>query len=231
MCDDRLFSSQVQALAGEYRCTVVPFHDGDSIEAYARAVLHTIRLDRSSAKISGKTVVAGLSMGGIVAMQCMRQAPLLIDAVVLMDTNPLAELPTRRALRLPQIKRVLDGELESVLIEEMKPLYLAPANQSDNDILTLVLNMAQELGADVFARQSKAIMNRRDQTSALSQWSKPALILYGAHDHLCPPERHVMMHELMPQASLVMVPDAGHLPTLESPQRVNDALRAFIERL
>lgn len=239
MCDERLFSSQIHALSCSCQCSVVSFESGESIEDYARLVLQQVRRDQDVADATSataacaqpKVILAGLSMGGIVAMQCMHQAPTLIDAVVLMDTNHLAELPTRRALRMPQIKRVLNGELETVLIEEMKPLYLAPVNQSDNHLLSLVLTMASDLGPDVFARQSRAIMNRGDHTLALSQWSKPALILHGAHDNLCPPERHVMMHELMPHATLTAIADAGHLPTLESPDCVTEVMRKFIESL
>ncbi len=231
MCDERLFSSQITALSRHYTCRVVEFNTGDSIEQYARLVIDS-RLQHAGESVAdSKSVLVGLSMGGIVAMECLRQAPHLFDALILMDTNPLAEDPSRKRLRPPQIKRALDGELETILIEEMKPLYLAPANRSNETLLALVLNMAKQLGPEVFAKQSKALMNRVDSSDALSAWDKPALVLHGEYDHLCPPERHTLMHALMPQSELHEIPDAGHLPTLEAPTVVNDKLFAFVEAL
>ena len=232
MCDERLFSSQVSALSADFDCTVVGFDQEDSIEAYAQHVLNQLSTKRLELNTElERVVLIGLSMGGIVAMECMRQAPNQFDAVVLMDTNPLAEDPSRRRLRPPQIQRALEGELETILIDEMKPLYLAPGNQSNEQILSIVLSMAKTLGAEVFARQSKALMNRGDNTRALSNWEKPTLILCGVHDKLCPPARHRMMQRLMPHAQLVEIEEAGHLPTLEVPQLVNERLFSFIDSL
>ncbi|MFT6305911.1 MAG: pimeloyl-ACP methyl ester carboxylesterase [Halioglobus sp.] len=231
MCDERLFTSQLQALSDLCECVVADFRQGDSIADYAEQVLELVRsIENEDAQPSLK-ILAGLSMGGIVLMECIRLAPELIDAVVLMDTNPFAEDSSRRLLRQPQIQRVLDGELETILIEEMKPLYLAPVNRSNETLLSVVLDMARKLGPDVFAQQSQALMNRHDNSEALSSWKKPALILYGAHDNLCPKERHTRMHELMPQSSLVEIADAGHLPTLEMPTVVNESLRTFVTSL
>jgi pimeloyl-ACP methyl ester carboxylesterase len=231
MCDERLFSSQVQALSELCDCIVVDFDQGDSIADYAEQVLKLVRSHDNKSTQPRLTILAGLSMGGIVLMDCIRLAPELVDAIVLMDTNPFAEDPDRRLLRQPQIQRVLDGELETILIEEMKPLYLAPVNRSNDALLSLVLDMARQLGSEVFAKQSQALMNRRDNSEALVAWNKPALVLYGAHDHLCPKERHVRMHELMPHSSLIEIADAGHLPTLEMPSVVNEALRMFLKSL
>lgn len=194
-------------------------------------VIDSRRQQADDLQSAEKSVLLGLSMGGIVAMECLRQEPQLFDALILMDTNPLAEDPSRQRLRPPQIKRALDGELETILIEEMKPLYLAPANRSNEALLALVLNMAKQLGPAVFAQQSKALMNRMDSVEVLSSWNKPALIMHGKHDRLCPPERHTLMHKIMPQSELHEIPDAGHLPTLEAPVNVNDKLLSFIAAL
>jgi pimeloyl-ACP methyl ester carboxylesterase len=212
-------------------CVVADFKQGDSVADYAEHVLELVRSYEGKGAKTSLNILVGLSMGGIVLMECMRLAPDVIDAVVLMDTNPCAQDPSRRLLRQPQIQRALDGELETILIEEMKPLYLAPANRSNDALLSMVLDMACELGSEVFAKQSQALMNRRDNSEALSSWKKPARILYGAQDHLCPKERHVQMHELMPQSLLIELADAGHLPTMETPIAVNDSLRSFVTSL
>jgi len=150
---------------------------------------------------------------------------------VLIDTNHLAESPERREARVPQIARALAGELDTVLIDEMKPLYLAPANREDEALLALVLDMALTLGPDVFAAQSNALAARRDYTAVLDAWREPTLLLCGEHDALCPPFRHRDMQVLMPQAELVVLPDAGHLPTLETPETLGPVLERFFGRV
>ena len=153
MCDERLFALQLQRAPGapedalERLC--VAFGARDSIEGMASDALALVG--------DAPAVLVGLSMGGIVAMECLRRRPDLVRALVLMDTNHLAESPERREARVPQIARALAGELDAVLVEEMKPLYLAPANRDDEALLSLVLDMARALGPDVFAAQSRAI--------------------------------------------------------------------------
>lgn len=226
MCDERLFASQINSLEPQSRCSVVVARTGDSIEDYATAALACIDPDSID-----KTVLIGLSMGGIIAMECLKQQPQLIDALILMDTNHLAEDADKQALRYPQIERALSGELKTILIDEMKPVYLAPANRDDDALLGLVLVMALSLGPDVFARQSRALMHRADYTDVLTHWKKPALVLCGAYDDLCPLERHEIMQGLMSESVLDVIDDAGHLPTLEAADAVNEVVVEFIASL
>jgi pimeloyl-ACP methyl ester carboxylesterase len=105
----------------------------------------------------------------------------------------------------------------------MKPNYLvdSPAKAA---VLGLCMEMALGLGPDVFVRQSKALAGRRDQQATLAGFRGPALVLMGEHDRLCPLDRHLLMNELMPQSTLSIIADAGHLPTLERPTETTAAL-------
>lgn len=225
MCDERVFEKQIQHLVTHEVVTisVASFATGKSMQDYAHTVHRSLR-NRAGTRV----YLVGLSMGGIIAMQCMKDFPSEIAGVVLMDTNPLAESAERKALRSPQIARALAGELDSILIEEMKPQYLAPANQQNDEILSLVLAMARDLGPAVFSNQSEALMRRADYTGVLRSWNKPALILCGRHDCLCPVERHEMMHSMIQGSVLKVMDDAGHLPTLETAQRVNTCIEDFV---
>lgn len=91
------------------------------------------------------------------------------------------------------------------------------------------MDMALTLGPEVFARQSRALRDRPDQTAALSAFRGPALVLMGAEDRLCPRDRHDQMHALMPQSQLVVIKDAGHLPPLERPKETQAAIRRWQE--
>ncbi|HEV2560337.1 MAG TPA: alpha/beta fold hydrolase [Microvirga sp.] len=220
MCDERLFEPQVTALADVADMWVGSITGASSIEAIADGLLETVPFERFA--------LCGLSMGGIVAMQVIERASHRVTRVALLDTNHLAETPERRELRAPQIDRVRRGGLREVLIEEMKPNYLGGAHRDDAALLDRVLAMGLALGPDVFERQSRALRDRPDASDVLRRFRGPALVLCGEEDRLCPPERHRAMADLMPGSTLVVVPGAGHLSTLEAPDIVNGALRTWL---
>lgn len=218
MCDARLFGPQIAALSPDTVVIAAPITGGERIGEIASGLLDQLPL---------RFALAGLSMGGIVAMEILRRAPDRVTRIALMDTNPLAETPQVAANREPQIVKVRTGGLREVMRDEMKPNYLAPGPQRE-EILELVLEMALGLGPEVFCRQSRALQKRGDQQTVLRKSEIPALILCGAHDRLCPVKRHEFMAELMPNAQLVVLENSGHLPTLEEPERVTAALREWL---
>ena len=172
--------------------------------------------------------LAGLSMGGIVAMEIMAQAPERVTRLALLDTNPRAELPEIRARRTPQISKVQQGQLRSVMRDEMKPNYLVegPGKQA---VMDLCMQMAMDLGPDVFIRQSIALRDRPDQQDVLRKIEVPTLVLCGREDRLCPVERHELMLDLIPGAHLEIINGAAHLPTLEKPNETTAALARWLE--
>ena len=220
MCDGRLFGPQIMALGAERAIHLPPVGKHDRFEPMAREIL-----DGAPERFA----LAGLSLGGIVAMELARLAPERITRLALMATNPLAETPQVAAAREPQIVKVMSGSLADVMRDEMKPNYLAPGPRR-REILDLVLEMAVSQGEGVFLRQSRALQRRRDQQGTLRKLQAPTLILCGAHDALCPVKRHETMAELVPNAKLLVIPDAGHLPTLETPEVVSEALTAWLDR-
>ncbi len=219
MCDARVFAPQIAGLSSGRTVIVAAISEADNIQMLAAQVL---------ADAPRRFALAGLSMGGIVAMEILRQAPDRVARTALMDTNHRSETPDRQALRGPQVERVFRGELRRILIDEMKPLYLAPENRDNESILGCALDMAVDLGPAVFARQSEALRTRPDQSETLRATSAPALVLCGAHDTLCPVERHREMAALLPDARLEIVAGAGHLSTLERPAETTEALRSWL---
>lgn len=218
MCDARVFGPQLAELSSERAIMCAPIHDGERIEEIASGLL---------AAMPAKFALAGLSMGGIVAMEVLRRAPERVTRIALMDTNPLSEPPQVAANREPQIIGARSGRLMDVMREEMKPAYLAPGPQRV-DVLHLVMDMADAMGPEVFVRQSRALQRRRDQQSTLRKCKVPALVLCGEHDQLCPIKRHSFMAELIPYAVLRVISGAGHLPTLEQPEATTAALREWL---
>lgn len=219
MCDGRLYGPQIKTLGRDRAIHLAPISGHETVEAMATEVL---------ASAPPSFALAGLSMGGIVAMEVVRRAPNRVTRLALMDTTALAETPAQAAAREPQIARVLAGSLVEVMREEMKPDYLAPI-PGRQAVLDLVMDMALEMGEGVFLRQSRALQRRPDQQNVLRKLKIPTLILCGEHDRLCPVARHQFMADLIFRATLKVVPDAGHLPTLEQPEAVNAALKQWLE--
>ena len=216
MCDARLFAPQVAAIA-DRPVIVADVTGADTTAALARAVL---------TEAPARFALAGLSMGGIVAMEVLAQAPERVAGLCLMDTNPKAEHPGFAASRGPQVARVEAGKLEAVMREELMPRYLAAG--SDRAILDVCMAMARDLGPEVFARQSRALAGRTDRQAALRGVAVPTLVLCGREDALCPLHRHEAMHALIPGSTLAVIEGAGHLPVLEAPEAVNAHLRDWL---
>lgn len=216
MCDARQWAPQVAAFSAHRTILVPEVAGADTMEALAAAVLRDA---------PPRFALAGLSMGGILAMEVLRQAPDRVERLAVLDTNPRPEAEPVKALRRERMARVEAGALVEVVRDEMKPLYLAEPSSA---LLALCLAMALALGPDAFLRQSRALMDRPDQTATLRAFPGPALVLHGAEDRLVPLDRARLMAELLPRATLEVIPGAGHLPPLERPEATNAALGRWL---
>lgn len=218
MCDARMFAPQFHALANVAECHVGHIGGADNMYDIAQQVL---------AQAPERFALAGLSMGGIVAMEVIRQAPDRVTHLALLDTNPRAELDEIKEARGPQIAAAKAGDLEVVLREQMISRYFS--EQQPHRILDqLCLDMGLDLGPDVFIRQSLALRDRPDQQDTLQQFNKPTLVLMGEDDQLCPLDRHERLCELLPHSHFVTITKAGHIPTLEQPAATNAALKQWL---
>ena len=216
MCDERLFSPQLNAFSDAVVYTSVA---EDNMTDMAQTIL---------SQAPDRFALAGLSMGGILAMEIIRLSPERITRLALMDTNHRAEVVTVKQARAPQINAAKTGQLATVMREEMKPRYLADSANKDR-ILDICMDMAMDLGADAFVNQSNALMSRRDQSDTLSAVTCPTLVLCGMQDQLCPVSRHEEMAGIIPNATLKLIENAAHLPTLEKPIQTTAALRDWLE--
>lgn len=219
MCDARLYGPQIAAFSGIRALHLAPICDTDSVGAMAAAIL---------ADAPRRFALAGLSMGGIVAMEVLRQAPERVERLALLDTNPRAETDAVKDKRAPQMAAVRAGRLADVMRREMIPNY-AHDRASAAELETLALDMAVALGPDVFLRQSQALMDRPCQIETLRAYAGKALVLMGESDRLCPLDRHTQMAGLLRNSVLEIISGAGHLPTLEQPEATNAALGRWLE--
>jgi pimeloyl-ACP methyl ester carboxylesterase len=219
MCDQRLWAAQTEVLARDFRVQHASIAGEDSVAAIAARVLQ---------EVPSRFALAGLSMGGIVAFEILRQAPERVERLALLDTTFKADPPHRRRLRDEQIQRVRSGELERVLRDELKPNYLAACHRGNTELLDAVLAMGLRQGEDVFVAQSRALQRRSDSGPTLEKISCPTVVVCGAEDQLCPPEIHEEMAMRIPQASLHVIDSCGHLSSMEQPDVVTGLLRDWM---
>jgi len=171
--------------------------------------------------------LAGLSMGGYIAFEIMRQAPQRVSALALLDTAAYAESPAQTRMRLELIALAERGEFPRVS-EILLPLLIHPSRLAERALTDVVRSMARNVGKKAFARQQRAIMSGPDSLPALAAIACPTLVLCGRQDERTPPARHEEIASRIKNAQLEIIEDCGHLSTLERPVEVNTAMRRWL---
>lgn len=218
LLDEHMWRDQIEAFAGEFEITVPDCSKHDNVECLARDFL------RSAPK---RFAIAGLSKGGSTVFEVFKQAPERVTRLALLDTTPLPDTPEATAARLKSIRRVNRGELKQMLTD-LLPILLYKSRLLDQPLCRRILGMSLEMGADTFIRQQKAVMNRPDYRDLLEKINVPTLIVCGAEDALTPLPISQDMARRIPGAKLVVIPECGHLSTMEQPDAVNTALREWL---
>lgn len=219
ICTPELFSAQIPALWTHGPVTVASTLEGETIADIAAAVLRDA---------PPTFALGGLSMGGYIALEIMRQAPDRVVKLGLLDTSARPDTPEQTAKRRGLISRAANGEYEAV-VADLLPNLLHPDHRTDAGLINLMTRMGQVVGAEGFARQQGAIIGRIDSRPSLSAITVPTLVLVGDQDGVTPPEHAREMADAIPGARLVIVPDAGHVSTLEQPEAVNAALTDWLK--
>ena len=219
LCDGALWRHQTETLADAAAFTIGDFTDDDSIEAMARSVL--IEAPESFA-------LAGLSMGGYVALEIMRQAPERVTRLALLDTSARADTPEQTVHRGGLLELVQMGEFKGVT-PRLLPLLIHPDRLDDEALTGTIMAMAERIGKEAYLRHQNAILKRVDSRPYLPAIGCPTLVLCGRQDVLAPLDAHQEMADAIPRASLVVVEDCGHLATLEQPHAVSAALRYWLQ--
>ncbi|MFO7482296.1 alpha/beta fold hydrolase [Oceanibaculum nanhaiense] len=218
LCDEKLWAPQMQALADMADCQVADLTRHESVTEMAAATL---------AEAPEKFALAGLSMGGYVAQEIMRQAPERVLKLALLDTSPRADSEEQMVRRRGLIELAQKGRFKGVT-PRLLPLLIHPERQQDEKLTAIIFAMAEHVGMDGFIRQQKAIMGRPDGRADLAKIKVPALVLCGRQDALTPLDIHKEIAAGIAGSRLVVVEESGHLPTLERPAEVNMAMREWL---
>lgn len=210
LCDRRLWQAQIDGLKHAAECAVADVSQAGSIAAMATAAI---------AKLPpGPFAVAGLSMGGYVALEVMRQAAPRVIGLALLDTNARADSEQASDDRRRMMKMAAT-DFDRV-VNALLPKLLLPAHMRDAKLVATVKAMAAGTGKEAYCRQQEAIIGRIDSRPHLGEIKCPTLVLCGKEDALTPVALHQEMADAIPGARLVVAGQCGHLSPLEQPQLV-----------
>jgi pimeloyl-ACP methyl ester carboxylesterase len=219
LCDTQLWQPQVVGLGPSIEPWVANLMRDDSIAGMAQRALAEAPFP--------KFALAGLSMGGYVAQEVMRQAPERVERLALLDTQARPETPEARERRLALMALAEKGEFMGVT-DRLLPLLVHASRLSDAPLVGLIRDMAMNVGKEAFLRQQKAIMERPDSRDSLWKIRCPTLVLCGESDMLTPRDRHEEIAAAIRGSTLAVLPGCGHMTTLEKPIEVNRALSAWL---
>lgn len=217
MQDARAFMPQMIEL-GARHATHVFVPDGDTVEKLSETLLQ---------HAPPRFVLVGHGLGGVIGIDLSRRAPDRVIRMVLMAADPLAETPQIAATREARCVAARAGRLKQAIADEVPQAALADTPDRAA-VLALVQDMALGLGEGVYLRQTRAMQRRPDQQKTLRRSTVPTLFLAGAADSLLPLRRTEFARDLMPSSALKVIPGAGHLPMLETPEAVTSVLAAFM---
>ncbi|MGA9763649.1 MAG: alpha/beta hydrolase [Rhodomicrobium sp.] len=172
--------------------------------------------------------LVGLSMGGYIAFEIMRQAPERVLKLALLDTSARPDTTEQMEGRRLRISMAQAGGF-SAIPALMFPQLVHADRRDDRDLKAIVEEMALETGPEAFIRQQTAIMGRPDSRPTLSGITCPALVLVGDGDKLTPPAIAQEIAQGIAGARLEEIPESGHLSTLERPGLVTQKLVEWIQ--
>lgn len=218
-CDAALFAHQVATLGG---APVAEAHaDAGTVAEMAAILLATH---------AGELVPVGCSMGGMVALEMARQAPRRVRALALLGSSARPDTPQLIELRTQAVAMFEAGRLDEVLRANVMFAF-HPLHARQTALVERYIAMVRRAGVPRLVRQNRAVMARADLRAALCGIDCPVLVVCGEADALTPPEHARELAQLLPRARLEMVPGAGHMLTMEQPERVSALLRHWLDEL
>ncbi len=216
----QLYAPQLEALWANASVVLANHTRADNMAELARGIL---------AQAPPRFALVGLSMGGYIAFEILRQAPERVARVALLDTAARPDTPDISAGRRTNMQLAQRGRLGEV-VDSLIPRLVHTSRVHDAQLVELIHRMGEQVGVAAYVRQQTANIARPDSRPMLKDIRCPTLVLVGDADQLTPPDRSQEIAAGVPGAELVVVPECGHLSTIERPELVTRALRTWLGR-
>lgn len=182
------------------------------------------------ARTIDRVVVAGVSMGGYVALAMLKHAPHRVSGLVLANTRMDADPPESRANRQKMLD-LIAREGSAGVAREMPKLFGESTERDRPELIARVRSTIAEAPAAGVAAAVRALMTRPDRTGVASAYDGPVLLVSGSEDTLTPPALQEAMQAVMRRSTLEVIANAGHLASLEQPAAFNAILQRFLHSL
>lgn len=218
LCDGALWRYQIAHLEGTAACHVADTARQDSIAAIARDVL---------ANAPPQFALAGLSMGGYVAFEIMRQAPERVLKLCLLDTSARPDTDEQREKRRLLLVMAERGQFKGVT-PRLLPMLIHPGRLDDIELTDAITAMAERMGRSAFRNQQTAIMNRIDSHPVLKTIRCPVQVIGGRQDALTPPDIVREIADGIDGARYEAIEECGHLPPLEKPEETSVIMKRWL---
>lgn len=220
LCDSRIWQDQADAIADLADPIIADLTLDDSVAAMAARALQAA---------PDRFVLTGISMGGYVGFEIMRQAPERVTALALFDTSAAPDTPVRAARRRTGMDSLKIGRFAGVTRKLLPELI--HERHLDGPVAAELQAMAARVGGDAFLRQQQAILDRPDSRRLLRSISIPTLVAVGDGDVLTPPSDSLDIHIGIKTSEFVLMRNCGHLPAIEQPQETAVLLKNLLQRI
>ena len=218
MCNRDVFYHQINALENVFNVIVKEFNEHRDIELGVKDLASTL---------PNQFHLLGHSMGGIVAMEFVKQYSKRVLSLTLLNTNPYEEKESLKDRRNKTLKELDALDLISLMKSDYISRYFPDDCRDKNKLIQQCVDMAYILDKKVFYNQSVALRDRKDQTSILENVDCKTLILCGERDQLCPVSYHSDMNKMIKSSDLIVLEGVGHMPIIECPLILNNHLKNF----
>ena len=218
MADARSFMPQIAKLGADRPIILLTPGLGDSLDKIAADV---------APHLPPRFAVVAHGLGGNIAIELVRKRPEAVTRIALISTDPLPETPQLAAQQEALLVAAKTGHLQACMAQ-MLPLSALHDAPWRDEVMALVMDMAENLGTTQFRRHLRVLQRRPDQQKTLRKVHVPTMIIAGASDTLVPRRRAEFLAAMMPQGCLEIIAEAGHLPQLEQPEAVTKVLETFL---
>ncbi|WP_445147859.1 alpha/beta fold hydrolase [Baekduia sp. Peel2402] len=210
----RLFAAQLPALWRHGPVTVADHTRGATFAEVAATILEAS---------PPRFALAGLSMGGALALEIVRQAPERVERLALLSSFSTPDTETAKGFRRTAVDELRAGRLDA-LVEASFATLVHPSRAQDTALLEIMKDMLRDTGAEAAINEVETYMNREDARPVLAAVAIPTLVLVGDSDKIVAPQHARENAAAIDGATFVEVPECGHLSALEQPDAVTAAL-------
>lgn len=178
-----------------------------------------------------KAILCGLSMGGYIALDAQQKFPDRFEALILCDTQCIADTPEAKAKRLDAINQIKTKGAEEFNEKFIKSVFYEDSLSTKKELVEELSTVVHSNSEHILTAGLTALANRSETCSILKDIEIPTLIICGSDDAVTPLKQSEAMHEEIHGSVLVVIHRAGHVSNLEQPDVFNQHLLDFLASL